>query len=1189
MEHQRPVLDEVVRLVLQEAVICDGERLRPLASVCVYDADTQFCLFRRIEEELLCLIAVVLDSSKRDFAVPTSAFAQRHLGSTDVPATSASRAAVDDIDAFISSFVPYCQLMKACLSATTHLENVPMKLVSSLLVLLGIGHDLRSWAYDALFAFLPLLHGSSSSLAGGTRACLSEQIWDRLCHLLDSGLDQPGATYRLWFQWTHLPCGQGPSQVHLHSDRYWVMLQSGLLSGFAEQRKFCLGILQQSLALARADIHGDHMVFLYDRRPEFVEAYKGLITVFETVVLDRYPNQVEASLVWLEESIQADSPVHVSWMKTLLAAALSPRVQDGVRKIVGTWYLGFILDGGCLHHHGPLFVDAFLPWAIQGSLFTSTMDSASAWGSTHGDALCKAMQIFMVGSDSSEQRALLVDVIKILIDQTRGIFPHAIPCLLEGLVDGCKGRHAPRLEAEDLDMVAQVPRRAGLPEFARDLCTIYCVELFNYRNQGSQREVPGWKQLHSRFAEIRSLGRKGLASDAMHFPRRSSPSELLADGSALSQLVSAFKGSDSRRCQGSSLLEATLHLQSIMDHDAQELDPCLLRTIFLSIWDEADVQDYPRAVLSSLPPLLLHPKCVKIAIAQAVTSENSGSLSAVIRLLLYRLCSLSETRIPLLYSIAFSLRHICLRDASILDVLPVEDVITNMVSRTSLPRPEFLLELVCAKKMQLSASPGMDLAFLSKREWDVCACVVDLLNRWPSSKSHVATRVLNRLLEPWRSQGATIPIVSKWKEAFQLQVMLVLVEHAVPPDKMDWYLGVFLDILSKEPWPRYRYLLDWIVARILAQCPDRIVHLLNEFTDNRTATPSHMAALIRLAVSLAPLLTDDAGDCFASRLMVHLVPLCTSPRIQIRFAAQQAFPALFSLAEERKYTAILDNEALRALSNHIRSLDKANGAKASGWTPLVDVTNHTLGKIFQGDYMYTDPPEREYVRCRDFQHLCDTDEPPDCAPRIPLGTPSPRASGPSPPPCSKSSSKVASKAPLQTKATNSMAVLPTSTPETRPTTLVVVASLIDNATNLGGLSRLSEIFGVEALHVRSLDVLSSRDFVSLAVTSHKHLPIRELPVPSVPSFLAQKKREGYAVVCVEQTDRSGILGLRGGELPRNCVLVLGSEREGVSSEVLACADRCVEIRQVGVTRSLNVQTAAGIAVWEWWRGWGEHG
>lgn len=70
---------------------------------------------------------------------------------------------------------------------------------------------------------------------------------------------------------------------------------------------------------------------------------------------------------------------------------------------------------------------------------------------------------------------------------------------------------------------------------------------------------------------------------------------------------------------------------------------------------------------------------------------------------------------------------------------------------------------------------------------------------------------------------------------------------------------------------------------------------------------------------------------------------------------------------------------------------------------------------------------------------------------------------------------------------------------------------------------------------------------------------------------------------IEQTDRSAILGSKECVLPEKCVLVVGSEREGIPAVVLAECDLLVEIPQVGITRSLNVQTAAGIVLCEYVR------
>lgn len=58
--------------------------------------------------------------------------------------------------------------------------------------------------------------------------------------------------------------------------------------------------------------------------------------------------------------------------------------------------------------------------------------------------------------------------------------------------------------------------------------------------------------------------------------------------------------------------------------------------------------------------------------------------------------------------------------------------------------------------------------------------------------------------------------------------------------------------------------------------------------------------------------------------------------------------------------------------------------------------------------------------------------------------------------------------------------------------LVVVASLIDKAPNLGGLTRTSEIFAVSALVVDNLDIARSKEFTSLSTTAEKHVPLIEV-------------------------------------------------------------------------------------------------
>jgi tRNA G18 (ribose-2'-O)-methylase SpoU len=55
------------------------------------------------------------------------------------------------------------------------------------------------------------------------------------------------------------------------------------------------------------------------------------------------------------------------------------------------------------------------------------------------------------------------------------------------------------------------------------------------------------------------------------------------------------------------------------------------------------------------------------------------------------------------------------------------------------------------------------------------------------------------------------------------------------------------------------------------------------------------------------------------------------------------------------------------------------------------------------------------------------------------------------------------------------------------------------------------------------------------------------------------------------------------ELPDSCVMVFGSEAEGVPASIIAAADQVVAIPMYGINHSFPVTVAAGIAMAEWTR------
>jgi tRNA guanosine-2'-O-methyltransferase len=152
---------------------------------------------------------------------------------------------------------------------------------------------------------------------------------------------QSSRIFRTWFQWIAQAANDHVQLKCLHESSYWEIIRQGLLSGHADQRKYCIGIIRQSLLAAQSDICTPVMDLRVAERALYLKAYEQYSALFETIVLDRYANQVQACLPELTKLLQ--TVVTPSMVSTLLSAALSSMVQDGVRKLVGNWYIEHVV------------------------------------------------------------------------------------------------------------------------------------------------------------------------------------------------------------------------------------------------------------------------------------------------------------------------------------------------------------------------------------------------------------------------------------------------------------------------------------------------------------------------------------------------------------------------------------------------------------------------------------------------------------------------------------------------------------------------------------------------------------------------------------------------------------------------------------------------------------------------------
>lgn len=147
--------------------------------------------------------------------------------------------------------------------------------------------------------------------------------------------------------------------------------------------------------------------------------------------------------------------------------------------------------------------------------------------------------------------------------------------------------------------------------------------------------------------------------------------------------------------------------------------------------------------------------------------------------------------------------------------------------------------------------------------------------------------------------------------------------------------------------------------------------------------------------------------------------------------------------------------------------------------------------------------------------------------------------------------------------------------------LIVCGVLVQNPANLGGLCRTCEAFRLEALVLANLAVSQTAAFCNLAASAHHWQPLLSCPIDRLPDWLAAQQQAGYRLIALHSDPEA--TALTQFVFPHRSVLVLGQELTGIPAEILSRCDYTVTISQWGLVESLNVQTAAAIAIYEYAR------
>ena len=136
-----------------------------------------------------------------------------------------------------------------------------------------------------------------------------------------------------------------------------------------------------------------------------------------------------------------------------------------------------------------------------------------------------------------------------------------------------------------------------------------------------------------------------------------------------------------------------------------------------------------------------------------------------------------------------------------------------------------------------------------------------------------------------------------------------------------------------------------------------------------------------------------------------------------------------------------------------------------------------------------------------------------------------------------------------------------------------------NDANIGAVVRTANAFAVDTVHIVGRRRWTRRG--AMVTDRYQRLVHHD----TTEELLAFARGAGITVVAVDNVD--GAVRLEETTLPRDCLLVFGQERPGISEAARRGAAVTVSIAQFGSTRSINAGAAAGIAMHAWIRHWAD--
>lgn len=145
--------------------------------------------------------------------------------------------------------------------------------------------------------------------------------------------------------------------------------------------------------------------------------------------------------------------------------------------------------------------------------------------------------------------------------------------------------------------------------------------------------------------------------------------------------------------------------------------------------------------------------------------------------------------------------------------------------------------------------------------------------------------------------------------------------------------------------------------------------------------------------------------------------------------------------------------------------------------------------------------------------------------------------------------------------------------------VIVVLDNVRSMHNIGSVFRTADGFAIEKLYLCGITAQPPhREIEKTALGATQSVAWTHFE--STLQAVASLREDGYEIIAIEQASGSIMLNTFQPESSKKYALIFGNEVNGVSEEVMAQIDKCIEIPQFGTKHSFNIVISAGIVLWD---------